>query len=79
MCANNLREGVFDTYAIDPNTPHSPGDGFFVVNGVDPSDPSFLLPAVQRPTSLGDRTDESVLSHEQIRQPAVDHGFELMA
>jgi hypothetical protein len=64
MCANNLREGVFDSYAIDP--PHSREDSFFIIDWIDPSDPSFFLPAVQRPTGLADRPSES------------DHGFELM-
>jgi hypothetical protein len=78
MCANNLREGVFDTYAIDPNTSHSRDGDFFIVNWVDPSDPSFLLPAVRCTTSLDDRPSESVLPHEEISYPAVEHDFKLM-
>ena len=78
MCANNLREGAFDSYAVDPNNPQSTEDGFFIVNWVDPSDPALLLPAV-RPISLGDRSSESALPMEQIKYAALDHGFELMA
>jgi hypothetical protein len=39
-------------------------------------DPALLLPAV-RPISLGDRSSESALPMEQIKD--ADHGFELMA
>jgi hypothetical protein len=68
---------VFDTYAIDPNTPHSRDGNFVVVNWVDPSDPSFLLPAAPCRTSPGDRLSEPVPPREQITCP-VEHDFELM-
>ena len=38
MCQNNLREGAFDAYAVDPNNPHSP---------TDRTSDGLLLPAVQ--------------------------------
>ena len=77
MCQNNLREGAFVAYAVDPKNPNGPEAVFFVIDWVDPSDPSLLLPAVQRVIDVGDLPGESVLPMEQIR--FADHGFELMA
>jgi hypothetical protein len=67
MCQNNLREDAF--HFVDPNE-----DGSFVVDWVDPSDPSLLLPAV----SPGARSSEPAPRMEQINDAPIDHGFELM-
>jgi hypothetical protein len=77
MCQNNLREGAFAAYAVDPNNPHSPEGGLYVADGGDPSALGLLLPAVQRVIDVGD-LGASVLPMEQIRS-ATDHGFDLMA
>jgi hypothetical protein len=84
MCSNNLRDGVFDAYAVDPNNPHTESTSLAedhltglllpAVRDIGlllpaAQDTGLLLPAVQgRPTESWVPTD----------QFAFDHGFALM-
>lgn len=65
MCQNNLREGAFEAYAVDPTNPHNPTDrtsyGLLLPAVQDQGlllpavqDTGLLLPAVQRVIDLGD-------------------------
>ena len=71
MCSNNLREGVFDSYAVDPTNPQGPGDGLIITERVDPSNPN----------SDGNLAEDH-LPAESFRPTeslALGYNFELMA
>jgi hypothetical protein len=65
MCSNNLREGVFDAYAVDPSNPNTEG------SLAEDHFAALFVPAVQGQ----DRPAESFKPTESL---APDYHFELM-
>ena len=79
MCQNNLREGVFDAYAVDPTNPHNPTDRTsegLLLPAVQ--DTGLLLPAVQCVIDFGDSAWDHSNEFRSGKWAQTDYSFDLI-